>query len=276
MRRGIMKSFRSLVVLSAGLAILAAALAAGAQEEPQLTVEQQKEFLRTAKLVSSRVTGEGVTAPRQCTLSDGTITHDALFQSVDDRRSSMEVMGRIELNFVDSYLYNLAAYELATMLGLERMMPASVERELFGERGCLSWWLPAQFDELTRLARKIVPPDPTAWNAQMADMAVFSQLVRDTDRNAVNVLIGPNWEIYMIDFTRAFRLEKSLDNPKALVRCRRELLDRLRRLDPAEVTARTKGFLRPPEVKAVMARRDKIVAHFAALAAAKGEAAVLF
>ncbi len=271
-----MKSFRSLVVLSVGLAALAAALAAGAQEEPQLTVEQQKEFLRTAKLVSSRVTGEGVTAPRHCTLSDGAITHDALFQSVDDRRSSMEVMGRIELNFVDSYLYNLAAYELATMLELERMMPVSVERELFGERGCLSWWLPAQFDELTRLAKKIVPPDPAAWNAQMADMAVFSQLVRDTDRNAVNVLIGPNWEIYMIDFTRAFRLEKSLDNPKALVRCRRDLLERLRKLDPAEVTARTKRFLRPPEVKAVMARRDKIVAHFEALIAAKGEATVLF
>jgi hypothetical protein len=110
----------------------------------------------------------------------------------------------------------------------------------------------------------------------MSDMAVFSQLVRDTDRNAVNVLVGPNWEIYMIDFTRAFRLEKSLDNPKALVRCRRELLDRLRRLDPAEVTARTKGYLRPPEVKGVIARRDKIVAHFEALVAAKGEAAVLF
>ena len=271
-----MKSFRSLVVISVGLAALAAAFASAAPEEPQLTVEQQKEFLRTAKLVSSRVTGEGVTAPRHCILSDGTITHDALFQSVDDRRSSMEVMGRIELNFVDSYLYNLAAYELATLLGLEKMMPVSVERELFGERGCLSWWLPAQFDELTRLAKKIAPPDPAAWNAQMSDMAVFSQLVRDTDRNAVNVLVGPNWEIYMIDFTRAFRLEKSLDNPKALVRCSRELLDRLRRLDPVEVAARTKRFLRPPEVKGVMARRDKIVAHFEALVASKGEAAVLY
>ncbi len=271
-----MNRLRVLVILSLGLAALAAGFASGVQEEPQLTVGQQQEFLKTAKLVKSSVTGEGVTAPRRCTLSDGTITHDALFQSVDERRSSMEVMGRIEMNFVDSYLYNLAAYELATLLGLEKMMPVTVERELFGEKGCLSWWLPVQFDELTRREKKISPPDPAAWNAQMSSLTVFSQLVRDTDRNAVNVLIGPNWELYMIDFTRAFRLEKSLDNPKTLVRCGRELLDNLRKLTLEDVTARTKRTLRPPEIKAVMARRDKIVAHFEALIAAKGEAEVLY
>jgi hypothetical protein len=110
----------------------------------------------------------------------------------------------------------------------------------------------------------------------MSNMAVFSQLVRDTDRNAVNVLIGPNWELYMIDFTRAFRLERSLDNPKVLVRCGRDLLDKLRKLTLEDMTARTKRYLRPPEIKGVMARRDKIVAHFEALIAAKGEAEVLF
>lgn len=271
-----MKGSRILVILLLGLAALASGVASGAQDEPQLTIEQQKEFLTAAKLVKSRVTGEGVTAPRRCTLSDGTITHDALFQSVDERLSSKEVLGRIELNFVDSYLYNLAAYELATLLGLEKMMPVTVERELFGERGCLSWWIPVQFDELTRLQKKIIPPDPAAWNAQMSSMAVFSQIVRDTDRNAVNVLVGPNWELYMIDFTRAFRLDRGLDNPKVLVRCSRELLDRLRKLAPEDVAARTKRYLRPPEVKAVMARRDKIVAHFEALIAAKGEAEVLY
>jgi len=270
-----MKSFRSLVVLSAGLAALAVALASGAREEPQLTVEQQKEFLRTAKLVSSRVTGEGVTAPRRCSLSDGTITHDALFQSVDDRRSSMEVMGRIELNFVDSYLYNLAAYELATLLGLEKMMPVSVERELFGERGCLSWWLPAQFDELTRLAKKILPPDPAAWNAQMADMAVFSQLVRDTDRNAVNVLIGPNWEIYMIDFTRAFRLWDTV-RAAELHRIDRRLLGRLEALTRDEVTRAAEAHLTPGEIDAVMKRRDLIVAHYRARVKQLGEVRVLY
>jgi hypothetical protein len=42
------------------------------------------------------------------------------------------------------------------------------------------------------------------------------------------------------------------------------------------VTAQTKQYLRPPEIKGVMARRDRIVAHFEALIAAKGEAEVLF
>jgi hypothetical protein len=35
---------------------------------------------------------------------------------------------------------------------------------------------------------------------------VFDELVYDTDPNLTNVLIGTDWKLYRIDFTRAFRL----------------------------------------------------------------------
>jgi hypothetical protein len=54
------------------------------------------------------------------------------------------------------------------------------------------------------------------------------------------------------------------------------LLEKLRTLDAAEVTRVTKPHIDKDQVKALMKRRDKIVAAFDKLVAQKGEAEVLF
>ena len=110
----------------------------------------------------------------------------------------------------------------------------------------------------------------------MYKVRVFNQLVGDTDINLTNVLIGEDWKIWRVDFTRAFRLHKDLKDPKDLVRCERQLFEKLKTLDGNEVAARTKGYLTKDEAKAVMARRDKIVAHFHKLISEKGESEVLY
>jgi len=58
--------------------------------------------------------------------------------------------------------------------------------------------------------------------------------------------------------------------------CDRNLLENLRRLDENEVMDKTQGHLSKSEVKAMMARRDKIVQHFEKLISQKGEAAILY
>ena len=111
----------------------------------------------------------------------------------------------------------------------------------------------------------------------MYKIRVFDLLVADSDPNLTNVLIGENWKIWRIDFTRAFRLNTDLKEPtKALVRCDRQLLERLKALDANTLTEKTKGYLTKEEVKTVMARRDKIVAYFQKLIAEKGENEVLY
>jgi len=73
-----------------------------ASDEPNLTKEQIRQFLLTAKVVASRHTAEGITHPWRLTLSDGTLTHDAHFEIVNERKTSMQLAsGRTELNFVD-------------------------------------------------------------------------------------------------------------------------------------------------------------------------------
>lgn len=267
--------------LVAGLLICLSSILcfAGADQpaDANLTKDQIRQFLLTAKVIKSKQSGKGITSPMRLTLSDGTITHDASFQAVNEHKMMNQfASGRMEMNFVDSYKYNLAAYALAELLGLDDMVPVYVERKWAGNSGSLSWWLPVKMDEGERIQKKIDVPDPDTWNKQMYKIRVFDQLVYDTDPNLTNVLIGEDWKVYRVDFTRAFRTYKTLQRADDLVRCDRQLLAKLKALDRAELAAKTKGYLSKGEVDGVMARRDKIVEHFEKLIAKDGEAQVLY
>ena len=267
------KLFLSLAVLTGVLLNLVAARA----DDTTLTKDQIKQFLQTAEVINSKGAKKGITHTLRLTLSNGTITHDASFQTVDEHKQEMDFgFGKKEINFVDSYKYNIAAYRLAELLGIDSMLPVYVERTWKGQTGSLSWWLPVKMDEYERVRRKIAPPDPDQWNNQMYRVRVFDQLVYDTDANLTNVLIGEDWTIWRIDFTRAFRIYKDLQNPKDLVKCDRQLLEKMKALNGDELAEKTKGYLTKQEVNGIMGRRDKIVAHFQAEIAAKGESAVLY
>jgi hypothetical protein len=248
-----------------------------AQDPEKLSEEAMRKFLLTAKIIKKQGVGKGITGISRLTLTDGIITHDAAFQSIDEYRPKMELAnGTTEREFHDSWKYDVAAFELAKLVGLGNMMPVTVERKYEGITGALSWWLPSKLDEEKRLKQKIEPPDSEAWNKQMYKMRVFAQLVFDTDRNLGNVLISEDWHLWMIDFTRAFRIRTDLENEKNLVKCERALLEKLRQLKIDDVTTHTKGWLTSMEIKGIMGRRDKIVALFQKLVAQKGEAAVLY
>ena len=248
-----------------------------AQEEPQITPEQKRQFLLTAKVIGEKQLSKGITNSYKLTLSDGVMTHDAHFQSINERRSYKQLERGGEINFVDSYLYNLAAYEISGLIGMEDMVPVTVERSWKRKTGALAWWFPTLMTEGERRDRKISPPDIAAFNKSMYKVRVFTELIYDTDRwNPGNVLIGKNWEVYMVDFTRAFRLYHELKNPEGLVSCSRELLAKLRALDRDVLAAKVGDHLNKLEIDGIMKRRDKIVAHFEALITEKGEGAVLY
>ncbi len=258
---------------------LSSAVCLFAQGEPDLTEAQMREFLLNAKVIASKNTAKGITSPFRLTLTDGNLTHDAAFQSIDERLERKEFANRtFELNFRDSYKYDVAAFELAKLLGLGDMMPVTVERKWEGKAGALSWWLPVKMDEATRLSQKLTPPNPDAWNKQMYKKRIFAELVYDTDPNLTNVLISADWHLWMIDFSRAFRLYKQLRNPRDINEsmCARQLLENLRKLDREEFTQKTKGLLSKAEIDGVMARRDRIVKMYDELIAKKGESAVLY
>jgi hypothetical protein len=269
------QAFSSVLLIVLACATLA--FAAPAADDTQLTKEQIKQFLQTAEIINSKPSATGTTHPWRLTLSNGTITHDASFQPIDIHKSEMKLeSGRTEFDFTDSYRYNIAAYQLAELVGLDNMLPVYVERKWHGKSGSLSWWLPVKMDEAQRIEKKLAVPDPEKWNNQMYRIRVFDELVYDSDPNLTNVLIGEDWTVWRVDFSRAFRKNKELRAPKNLVKCDRQLFEKLQALKADELTEKTKRYLNKDEVNAVIARRDKIVATFQTFIAQKGENAILY
>ena len=264
-------------VMACAVAVLPA-LGQAANDGSDFTEQQKADFLMNAKVIHHKQTAKGVTQPYQLTLSDGTVTHDGDFQPIDETKPVMRFAdGRTEFNFKDSYKFNIAGYELAKLLGMDNMIPVTVPRSWNGMHGSLSWWIDnVAMDEFDRSRKKLDAPDPDAWNKQMYKIRVFDELVYDTDANLTNVLITKDWKIWRIDFTRAFRTWKKLKNPDNLVMCDKTLLEKLKALNDVQLKDATKKYLSGSEVKALLARRDLIVARFAKLAAEKGDAAVYY
>lgn len=245
--------------------------------EPTLTKEQQKQFLVQGKVIASKHTKKGITDPWLLTLNDGKTTHQGVFQAIDEHRPSKQFAdGHTEINFVDSYKYNIAAYNLSELLGIDDMIPVYVERKWQGNTGSISWLVTVMMDEQERADKKLSSPDADAWNSQMYKIRVFDELVYDTDANLTNVLIGEDWKLWRVDFSRAFRLPKDVQSVKNLDHCDRRLFEKLKALDASELTRRTKDLLSKPEIQALMSRRDKIVAYIQKRISESGETATLY
>lgn len=267
-------------ILACGALAWCVASAAGPWQEapaasPSAGCAEMEQFLRTARIVSQREIPVGITVPKRATLDDGTLRHDASVQMTEVRRPVQDFSRSTELNFRDTWQFNVAGYELAKMLGLN-MVPPYVERKVNGRSASLSWWIDDAMMERDRVRKKLTSPDPGRWNAEMYAARVFQQLIHDTDPNQTNQLITKDWRIWMIDFSRAFRTSKILRNPKVLVRVDRRLLARLRELTKDGLRERLGRWLGNAEIDALLARRDRMVSHFDAAVARWGESPILY
>ena len=194
-------------------ALIAASTPLPAQERaavaaPALTPEQMETFLLKAKIISTRSTEKGITNAQRATLSDGQIEHDVHIQTVDVTKTMFTpAKGPTEVNFKDTYRYNIAGYRLSLLLGLDNV-PMSVERNFRGAIGAFSWWVDdVLMDDAGRLkgAPSHWPANRTA--GQIHVMRVFDALIANTDRNVGNLLWTTDGKMWMIDHTRAFRLQ---------------------------------------------------------------------
>jgi hypothetical protein len=240
-----------------------------------LTIPQVEEYLLKSKVKQVKNLPIGVTNTQRATLDDGKLVHDAHVQTVDISKPSFQTLKGTELGFRDSYKFNMAAYELAKLLDLD-MVPPSVERKVGGNMAAVTWWIGDTMMETDRLKQKIQPPDLTGWNQQARVRQVFDQLIYNTDRNQQNILISKDWNIWLIDHTRAFRTMKTLQNPKDLIQCDRKLLAKLRELNKPVLKQKLGHYLTDLQIEAMLSRRDLIAKFFDEQVAQKGESAMLF
>jgi hypothetical protein len=245
-----------------------------------LTGQKAVEFLNTAEVVGKPVDFDdlAITSPRRLTLSNGTLTLRAIFKDENTQyRGTFRYADGREVDMVkDSYLHEIAAFELDRMLGLE-LVPPCVERKLYNRKGSLCLWIEDAMTEAKRKEKGVEPPDTTAFSEQVSNVRVFQQLIGDQDySNIRNIMVDSEFRVYKVDSSMAFAVDSSIYKQLNPNRYTPEMLAALRALDKAKVTERLKPWLIKPQLKSLWARRDKILERADALIAEKGEDKALY
>lgn len=245
------------------------------------------EFLRSAEIVSQKRYDEG---GRPIAFNDadefgrgtylvrlrlGAVELDAVFRSIEDRLGVARfVDGSTEVHFRDSGLFECAAYELSTLLGLHQVPPA-VRRQIGPVEGSLQIFIPTSFNESDRVTRRLTDPSSQRWNKQLATMNTFDALIANADRNRSNLLYDPSWRVWLTDHSRGFRVSTRLDEAP-LQAIERTFWTSMRAVTAEAISDAVSDYLSDSELTALLERRDRLVAHFQSLTEQRGEQMVVF
>lgn len=245
-----------------------------------LTGQDAVDFLTTAEVSSKPEDFDdlAITSPRRLELTKGDLTLRAIFKDENTlHRGTFRYGDGREVPMVkDSYLHEIAAYELDRMLGLGIVAPC-IERKLFKRKGSLCLWVEDSITEAERKEKGLEPSDYRSWNEQMFAARLFQQLISDQDfSNIRNLVVDSNFKLYKIDSSMAFysesRLIDNLDPPMYS----RDFLDALEALDHDELHERLKPWLIKSQIKSLWDRREKILERSQKRVAEHGEDKVLY
>lgn len=232
--------------------------------------QEIEEALRTAKIVKSKELGTGTTRPLKFTLNNGPFEFHACYKNVDEHRQGLTRMqSGVEVDFKDSWRFEVAAYELDKLLGLG-MVPQTVERNYEGKDGSVQLWIENAMTEKVRKENHLEPPDIQQWNRQVAKIRVFDNLIYNIDRNLGNMMITSDWKLYMIDHSRSFKNLDELKSPKDLKLFSRSMMEALQKLNQPTLTDHCGKYLSSMEIETLLKRRDLILQIYEQQKAEKG------
>jgi len=243
---------------------------------PFATFGEVSAFLQSAKLVrADRKRLEGLTKPQRLVVENGGVRARAVFRSLHREGENQRWESGDLTEFLrDSWKSEIAAYELALLLGIDRI-PPTVPWRMKKVDGSLQLWI-----EKARTGwhpqDRDKPADPDLWQRHLDSMKVFDALIANIDRHVFNMLVDPSGRMWWIDHTRAFGRERELRDAAHIKRCERRLWDALRTADPAEIAATLAPHMSQQEIDALLERHTKLVAHLQGQIDEYGEEAVLF
>lgn len=237
--------------------------------------DEIKEFLLTAEVVDIEPIGIGITDPERVTLEKGGVRAHAAFRYVDRLHGRGRVRGRLIVDLRDSFRFEPAAYELARLLGMDNVPPA-VQRRIGHRDGTLQMWVYSSLMETDRVEQRLNPPNSLRWARQRHLMILFDGLIGNTDRNAGNVLIDGNWNVWLIDHTRAFYPRARYERLEGIAFVERTFWDRLRGLNREQLDEVLRGHISGVQIGRILERREHLVEIIEALIVERGEEAVLY
>ncbi len=199
-----------------------------------------EEFLRATPFTKVVDVPIGVTNPKRGYFPPGGLIESAAWKPLQPGRSS---------GFWESYMAEIAAYELDKLLGMG-MVPPAVEKKWDGETGAaIQWVKPVRsWKEVEKL------PKPDKFNRQAIRMKMFDNLIANIDRNAGNLIVDSDWNLYLIDHSRAFTMERKL--PVSMSRIDQALWDKMLGLDEPTLKTALGKWIDSSMIRATLKRRD--------------------
>lgn len=228
-------------------------------------------WLASAEIVGVEELPAGITRPQRVTLRrDGVEMRAVLKKLSTDFGAAHSTQS---LNDGDRFEFEIAAYELDRLLGLG-MVPVTVPRTVNGRKAALQFWVEGAINARQMMESGLRPEGWCPIEPQYNLMNVFDVLVHNTDRTQENLLITRDWNVALIDHSRAFTLrqqpptllyQKPVELPAALAA-------RLAALDRATLERELGPWLHKRQIDALLKRRDRLLREHGGAAAAEAAA----
>ena len=226
-------------------------------------------WLEQAEVIGVEDLDTGITKPQRVTLRKDGVELRAVFKQLS---TDFGIQDRTKaLNEADRFEYELVAYKLDRLLGLD-MVPVTVLRTIKNHKGALQFWVNDAINVRRLQEEKI---QPTGWcdiRPQYNLMNVFDILIHNTDRTQENALFTKDWMLVLIDHTRAF--PALVKNPTLLYKGQPvvppALAARLAALNEEMLTKALRPYLQQRQITALLKRRDLLLKDYTARSAADG------
>ncbi len=237
--------------------------------------EQVLDFLRHAAVLSSEPVRTGKSGAVRLLLDSQGIRARAVFRSIETRRTNLRMAnGDAFATFYDSARFEVAAFELARLYGID-MIPPVVERRIDGRPGTVQLWIENSMTDGERAERRLRPPEAGRWRRQRLIMRAFDALVHNSDRNTGNSLIDADWNLWMIDHTRTFQRPRGGNDFGKIVQVPRAFWTALRTVSEGQIRDAVREILEPLQIASLLDRREALIEHLRQVIVERGEEAVV-